>query len=284
MGSNAMSVSSSIRSCGDCCTRLVDFGVTLGRTAVLEHLNLHMHCGELTVVIGPNGAGKTTLLRAMIGDLPHSGDIRFIHHGNIENAKPLRIGYVPQKLEIDGTSPTTVMDLFAASLTRWPLWLVSRASIRHKARESLALVGADALLDRKLSEISVGQLQRVFLALALLPVPELLLLDEPVSGVDHTGTEMFYQTVSRMRTDFDLSILLVSHDLAAAARVADRIILLNRTILCDGPPRAVLLNPLIRETFGFGFTGAEIPERILLDHAQRHDRRQPSADREGRRP
>jgi zinc transport system ATP-binding protein len=111
----------------------------------------------------------------------------------------------------------------------------------------------------------------VFLALALLPVPELLLLDEPVSGVDRAGTEMFYQTVSRMRTDFDLSILLVSHDLAAAARVADRIILLNRSVLCDGSPRDVLLNPLIRETFGFGFSDPEIPERILLNHAQRHD-------------
>ena len=279
-----MNATSSIHSCGDCCTRLVDFGVSLGGTAVLEHLNLHMHCGELTAVIGPNGAGKTTLLRAMIGDLPHTGSLRFIHRGNVESSKPLRIGYVPQKIEIDGTSPTTVMDLFASALTRWPLWLGSRASVRHKTRESLALVGAESLLDRKLSEISVGQLQRVFLALALIPVPELLLLDEPVSGVDRAGTDLFYQTVSRMRTDFDLSILLVSHDLAAAARVADRIVLLNRSILCDGQPRDVLLNPLIRETFGFGFTDNEIPARHLLNHAQQHDQRAPSTDREGWRP
>ncbi len=271
-----MSNPESIRSCGDCCTRLVDFGVTLGGTAVLEHINLHMHCGELTAVIGPNGAGKTTLLRAMIGDLPHTGSLRFIHRGNQENSKPLRIGYVPQKLEIDSTSPTTVIDLFAAALTRWPLWLGHRASIRNKTRESLALVGADSLLDRKLAEISIGQLQRIFLALALIPVPELLLLDEPVSGVDRAGTELFYQTVSKMRTDFDLSILLVSHDLAAAARVADRILLLNRSILCDGQPRDVLLNPLIRQTFGFGFADTEIPDRHPLDHALRHEVGQPS--------
>jgi zinc transport system ATP-binding protein len=279
-----MNVPSSIRSCGDCCTRLVDFGVSLGGVPVLEHVNLHMHCGELTAVIGPNGAGKTSLLRAMIGDLPHSGSLRFIHRGNIENAKPLRIGYVPQKLEIDNTSPTTVMDFFASSLTRWPLWLGTRASVRAKTRETLAIVGAESLLDRKLSEISVGQLQRVFLALALIPVPELLLLDEPVSGVDRAGTELFYQTVSRMRTDFDLSILLVSHDLAAAARVADRIILLDRSILCDGPPRDVLLNPLIRKTFGFGFTHDEIPARHLLDHAHRHNHCESPADRGGGQP
>lgn len=231
----------------------------LGARPVLESINLHMHCGELTAIIGPNGAGKTTLLRAMIGDLPHTGSLRFIHHGNIENAKPLRMGYVPQKVDIDATSPTTVMDLFAASLAGWPVWLGTRALTRRQTRECLALVGAESLAERKLAELSVGQLQRVFLALALVPVPELLLLDEPVAGVDRAGTELFYQVVSRMRTDFDLSILLVSHDLAAAASVADRMILLNRTVLCDGPPREVLLDPKIRGTFGFGFSADEIP-------------------------
>jgi len=267
-----MNNSGSIRSCGECCTRLVNFGVSLGSKPVLDHIDLHMHCGELTAIIGPNGAGKTTLLRAMTGDLPHTGSLRFIHRGNIENSKPLRIGYVPQRIEIDSTSPTTVMDMFASSLSRWPVWLGTRASVHHKTRECLALVGADELINRKLAEISIGQLQRVFLALALIPVPELLLLDEPVSGVDRAGMELFYQTVSRMRKDFDLSILLVSHDLAAAARVADRMILLNRSVLCDGPPGEVLLNPLIRSTFGFGFTADEIPEHDPRGNSLLHDR------------
>ncbi len=245
--------------CGACCTRLEDFGVHLGGRTILENIRLHMHCGELTAVIGPNGAGKTTLLRAITGDLPHTGALRFLQHDNRESSKPLRIGYVPQKVEIDATSPTTVLDLFAAALARWPVWLGPRAAARGRTREALALVGAEPLMHRKLAEISIGQLQRVFLALALVPVPELLLLDEPVAGVDRAGTRLFYQTVSRMRTEFDLSILLVSHDLTAAAAVADRMILLNRTILCDGRPREVLLNPLIRDTFGFGFTPEELP-------------------------
>ncbi len=251
----------SARSCGACCTRLVDFGVTLRGVPILEHINLHMHCGELTAVIGPNGAGKTTLLRALVGETPHLGALRFIHHGNVENAKPLRIGYVPQRLDIDRTSPATVLDAFVGALSRWPLWMGVRTRTRNDIREQLAVAGAETFLDRKLSELSGGELQRVLLALALAPNPELLLLDEPVAGVDQSGTELFYQTVSRMRTQFDLSILLVSHDLMAVASVADRMILLNRTVLCDGTPHEVLLNPLIRKTFGFAFTPEDIPPR-----------------------
>ena len=188
-----------LRSCGECCTRLHDFGVRLRGERVLEDINLHMHCGELTALIGPNGAGKTTLLRAMVGELPHSGTLRFIHHGNIENTTPVRIGYVPQKLELDRTSPTTVLDLFAATISRWPLWVGTRKAVRLAAVEKLELVGAEQLLHRRLSEISVGQLQRIMLALALTPVPELLLLDEPVAALDQGGMELFYQTVSKMR-------------------------------------------------------------------------------------
>jgi zinc transport system ATP-binding protein len=246
------------RSCGACCTRLVDFGVTLRGTPVLDRINLHMHCGEMTAVIGPNGAGKTTLLRAMIGEVPHTGTLRFVHHGQNEDSQPLRIGYVPQKLELDSSAPTTVLDLFATATGRWPVWLGARRPARDAAERALSVVDAESLLHRKLCEISVGQLQRVLLALALVPVPEILLLDEPVAALDQAGIERFYETVSRLRTAYDLSILLVSHDLMAAARVADRMLLLHRTILCDGSPRDVLLSPLIRRTFGFGFTENDV--------------------------
>lgn len=260
-----------LRSCGECCTRLRDFGVKFRGESVLEDINLHMHCGELTALIGPNGAGKTTLLRAMVGELPHTGTLRFIHHGNVETTTPVRIGYVPQKLELDRTSPTTVLDLFAATICRWPLWVGTRKAVRGEALRKLELVGAEQLLNRRLSEISVGQLQRILLALALTPVPELLLLDEPVAALDHGGMELFYQTVSKMRQEYDLSILLVSHDLTAVAQFADRMILLNRTVLCDGPPREVLLNPLIRQAFGFGYTEEEIAGRRPLVSGLQHE-------------
>ena len=261
-----------MRSCGECCLRLVDFGVVFQGRAVLEGINLHMHCGELTSLIGPNGAGKTTLLRSMVGELPHTGTLRYIHQGQVESRKPLRIGYVPQKLELDRTSPTTVLDMFAGAMSRWPLWLGTRRAVRGEALEKLGMVGAGSLLDRRISEISVGQLQCVMLALALTPVPELLLLDEPVAALDQGGMERFYQTVSRLRTEYDLSILLVSHDLTAAAQFADRMILLNRSVLCDGLPREVLMNPLIPQTFGFGFTEQELsgrqPGLKPLEHEQ----------------
>ena len=260
------------RSCGECCTRLVDVGVKLGDTPILERINLHMHCGELTALIGPNGGGKTTLFRALVGELPHSGALRFIHHGNVENARPLRIGYVPQKLELDATSPTTVLDLFAGATSRWPLWLWVPRQVREEARRVLTVVGAESLLTRKLAQLSVGQLQRVLLALALTPVPELLLLDEPMAAMDQAGIELFYQTVSQLRQHYDLSILLVSHDLLAAGRVADRMLFLNRTILCDGLPREVLTSPCIRETFGITIAERDLPPGLAespeLGHAR----------------
>ena len=243
--------------CGACCTQLVDFGVTLGRTPILERVYMHLHCGELTALIGPNGAGKTTLLRAMLGELPHTGELKFLPFG--DRPKPrLRIGYVPQKLEIDALSPTTVLDLFAVTLTQRPLWLGYRRELVEDARKALTMVEAADLLKAKLGQLSGGELQRVLLALALIPLPHLLLLDEPVSGVDQAGIRLFYEILSRLREEYDLSILLISHDLRAVAKVADRIVFLNHTVLCDGSPRLVFADPLVKECFGYDFSPAEI--------------------------
>jgi zinc transport system ATP-binding protein len=235
--------------CGGCCTRLVDFGVQVGSTVILEGINLHIHCGELTVLVGPNGAGKTSLFRAMLGELPHRGELRYVQAGGDTPFRRPAIGYVPQRLEVESGAPVSVLDLFAAGTCRWPVWLGRSRRLRAQALAALALVDATDLLDRRLGQLSGGQLQRVLLALALLPPPDLLLLDEPVSGVDTAGTERFYRLVSQLRHDYDLSIILVSHDLQEAAGVADRMILLNRTIVCDGPPAEVMADPRLRETF-----------------------------------
>ena len=247
-------------SCGGCCTRLVNFGVTLNRISILEHINLHVHCGVLTVLLGPNGAGKTTLFRAMLGELPYTGSLHFVHAGNEERFIHPRIGYVPQKLDIDTLAPVTVLDLFASALAHRPVWLGHSSAIRTKAFAMLSVVNAQALLDQRLGQLSCGQLQRVLLALALTPVPDLLLLDEPVSGVDPAGIDLFYRMVSELRRMFDLSILLVSHDIPTAVRFADRMIFLNRTILCDGAPREVLAGPCIRQTFGIDLANVAIQQ------------------------
>jgi zinc transport system ATP-binding protein len=258
---------SSGKSCGGCCTKLVNFGVQFGSTIALKDVNLHMHCGELTVIVGPNGAGKTSLFRAMLGDLPHTGALRFVHSGENDSVVQPRIGYVPQRIDLDATAPVSVLDLFAGAVSRWPLWLGRRGTTRAAARDMLAGVEAEDLIDQRVGSLSCGQLQRVLLALALQPVPDLLLLDEPVAGVDKAGIRLFYRIVSDLRKNYDLSILMISHDLTEVARVADRMIFLNKRILCDGSPREVLSNPLVQEAFGMEFD----PAAAVPAHAVPHD-------------
>jgi len=235
--------------CGECCTRIERLSVSFGKEQILKEIDLHIHCGQLAVIIGPNGAGKTTLLRAMLGEIPYSGRIN--NRPSEQNGyHRFRIGYVPQRLEYDSTSPISVLDLFAASLTSWPVWLNHSAIIRKTAHEALVKVNMDSCLKSRLGTLSGGQLQRVLLALALTPVPDLLLLDEPVSGVDPAGIDLFYRMVSNLRETHHLAILMVSHDCAIAARYADRMVFLNRTILADGSPSAVMRNDAVVNTFG----------------------------------
>jgi zinc transport system ATP-binding protein len=234
--------------CGECCTTLRGVGVEFRGVPVLEDINLHLHCGELTAVIGENGAGKTTLVRCLLGELPHAGEIHFLDAARRRKDSPV-IGYVPQHSAFDRDSPVAALDLFAASLAARPACLgISRAVVRQ-AEEGLARTGADHLLHRRLGTLSGGELQRVLLGLALTPVPNILLLDEPVSGVDHSGRERFYELLSRLRREYDLAVLLVSHDLAMLARFADRMVFLDRRIVCEGPPSGVLHDPRVREAF-----------------------------------
>jgi zinc transport system ATP-binding protein len=235
--------------CEVCCTRLENVGVSLGRRRVLSAINLHIHCGALTAVIGPNGAGKTTLLRAILGEVQCSGAV--VHElSHVKHRRNRVIGYVPQRLDFDATSPVTVLDLFAASIAARPVWLGHSRPTIEAASAALALVDAQDLLRERLGALSGGQLQRVLLTLALTPMPDLLLLDEPVSGVDPAGLDLFYRMVSDLRHQYHLAILLVSHDCATVARYADRMIFLNRSILCDGPPAQVLKSEIVTKTFG----------------------------------
>lgn len=236
--------------CGQCCTNIDRISVTLDRHPVIEDVSLHLHCGELTTVVGPNGAGKSTLLRALLGEVAHEGTIHFLSVFGPGREDAPAIGYVPQHLEFDRFSPFSVCDLFAASLSRFPVPLGCRGGVRQTALSALLNVEAGTLLDRRLGALSGGELQRVLLALSLTPVPNLLLLDEPVSGIDLPGRELFYRTVSDLRRRFDLAILMVSHDLAGIAAVSDRIVFLDRRVVCVGSPKDVLANREFRHAFG----------------------------------
>jgi zinc transport system ATP-binding protein len=257
--------------CGGCCTRLTDFGVSIGGNQIFKDFNLHVHCGELTAIIGPNGAGKTTLLKAMLGEIPHSGELHFVHSDGSSFGKP-RIGYVPQKLDIDKTAPISVLDLFASVNSSFPLWLGQVASAKKKTMAMLKMVEAESYAEMKISQLSCGQFQRVMLALALSPIPDLLLLDEPIAGVDKSGIELFYRIVSRLRREYDLSIFLISHDIAEVANFADRIILLNRAMLCEGTPEKVLSSPEIKAVFGINYSAVKSEIKKLGGAAvERHE-------------
>ena len=226
-----------------------DLSVGYGRAEIIHSVNVSIRRAEISAIIGPNGAGKSTLLRAILGEIPHAGSLRFVDAGDRHTDHPV-IGYVPQYLRLDVSAPTTVMDLFMACLTVRPVWLFSARRYRRRAAENLVRVHAEHLMDRRLGALSGGELQRVLLALALDPRPNLLLLDEPVSGVDQNGLSLFYEIVADLRAKEDLAILLVSHDLGMVARHADKVVLMDRGIAAEGTPAEVFESPLMERIFG----------------------------------
>ena len=232
-----------------CCTRIEKFGVKAGRLVIFEDVDMHVHCGQLTALIGPNGAGKSTLLKAILGEIPHTGKLHYVDAKGKHTGNPV-IGYVPQYLRFDVSSPTSVMDIFMACLSRRPVWLCSSKKLRPQVVESLARVKAEHLIDRRLGALSGGELQRILLALALDPIPDLLLLDEPVSGVDQNGLELFYEIVAELREKEDMAIILISHDLNLVAKHADQVILLNKRVLASGTPDEVFGDAQTKRIFG----------------------------------
>lgn len=224
--------------------------VSFGVNEILDNVHLHVNCGEIIAVVGPNGAGKTTLLRTILGEIPYKGEIAFQVHGR--GSKQPRVGYVPQKLKFDLDSPISVADLVTLAISRHPVWFGVNKELLEKVKKVLALFSAEHLLKRRIGELSGGELQRVLLAIAMTPEPNLLLLDEPGSGVDVKGLSLFYQIVDDLRKKHDIAVILVTHDLAGIATYVDRVVLINRSIIAEGSPNEVLLNEELLKTFGPG--------------------------------
>ncbi|MCI8361158.1 MAG: metal ABC transporter ATP-binding protein [Clostridiales bacterium] len=235
--------------CGLKCVALEQVGVKKGGQVLLDDVSLELRCGGITAVIGANGAGKTTMLRAILGDQRHTGRVLFSDHNGNEVEK-IKIGYVPQKLDFDVSSPVSVTDLFAAVGARRPAFLGPGRARRDHIRTCLEQAGCEALAGRRLGELSGGELQRIMLALALDPIPDLLILDEPVSGVDAGGLEQFYKTVSELRRHYHMAIVLVSHDLELVARYADNVALIGGRLLAYGPPDYVYAGDAFKQVFG----------------------------------
>ena len=249
-----------VSGCADaCCLKLEDLSVQLDGESILDGVSFHLHCGEIVALIGPNGAGKSSLLRSILGQLPYSGSISFSPAGGpaiglsdpagmAKGARPL-VGYVPQSPSFDRGDPLSVLDFFTAATSRWPVWLPIPKGQRERAAACLARVHGEDLLDKPMGALSGGQLQRVLLALALEPVPHILLLDEPLSGVDVEGEHQLLDMLDELRTQYDLSIFLTTHDFATLEHFADKVILLNKRVLKAGAPGEVLSSPEFYQTF-----------------------------------
>lgn len=235
--------------CGACSTDVRGLSVRLGAREILRDVNLHLHCGQLAALVGLNGAGKSTLLRAILGEIPHTGRISFVDRDHNFPVRP-QIGYVPQRVDFDPAAPISVADLFAVTVSKWPACLGLGGRLRQTVTDALAAVEAEHLVDRHLGSLSGGELQRVLLALSLTPQPNILLLDEPLSGIDLAGRERFYRLVSDLRRRFDMAVLLVSHDLAAMLDFADRMIFMDGAVVCDDEPMKVWADARVRAAFG----------------------------------
>lgn len=229
-----------------CITSVEALGVTLGRNDLLSGISFSLYCGQLTAVVGRNGAGKTTLLRALLGEIPHTGTVKFTKHDGTSGA--LSMGYVPQRVPLDPNSPTSVYDLCAASFSRFPVF-VPRGD-KKRVQDMLAVYGAEDLLNRRLCELSGGEWQRVMLAVATTPTPELLILDEPQTGIDMAGLSLFYEKIDELKKTQDLSVLMVSHDFAFLNKYADNVLLLSKTIRKRGTPAEVFSSSEYHELFG----------------------------------
>ena len=226
--------------------------VKAGMTTLLSDINLDIYCGKLTVIIGKNGAGKSTLIKSILGEIPHDGTIEFRDLKD-NSLRRLKIGYVPQQLNIEKNSPVSVYDLIAGYTSHVPVFFRKSRKLSEQIKEQLAVFDAADLIDKQLGDLSGGELQRVLLTIACIPVPNLLILDEPVSGIDKNGRELFYKILHELKLEYDMSIILVSHDLDLTARYADKIVLLDKTVLKEGTPAQVMESKEFQEVFGCGF-------------------------------
>ncbi|MEG0804797.1 MAG: metal ABC transporter ATP-binding protein [Lachnospiraceae bacterium] len=235
--------------CGLHCIKVKNLGIKMGEQVILEDINLHIHCGTLTVIIGRNGAGKSTLIRAILDDLPHTGCIEFKNQEDGVMQK-LKIGYVPQTLNIDKQTPVSVYDMIACYQSNFPIFLHKSHKLYDKIKETLMIFEVGDLIDAQVCNLSGGQLQRVLLSMAIMNEPNLLLLDEPVSGIDRNGMALFYKTIDYLKKNFDLAIVLISHDLDYVENYADHVVLLDCKVLKQGTAKEVYRSTEFAKTFG----------------------------------
>lgn len=233
-------------------------GLNLNRRGrhILQQVDVTLEAGKIVTLIGPNGAGKTTLVRSLLGLMKPDT-------GTITQAPDLRIGYMPQKLHLDASLPLSVKRFLALGGTP-----------RLELAEIIRLTGITSLIDMPMQSLSGGETQRVLLARALLRDPQLLVLDEPVQGVDVTGQVALYGLINDIRNRRGCGVLLVSHDLHLVMATSDTVICLNQHICCQGHPEQVTSDPAYLALFGDHSRFGQRPAQIAIythHHDHQHD-------------
>jgi len=229
-----------------------DLGCLRGRRRVLDRVSFELYRGQITTIIGPNGAGKSTLINIVTGLITE-------YEGSVERAPGLRIGYLPQKVDVNMLMPLTVERLLR--LTHRP-----RAAEIDRA---LGQTEVAYLKNRQVRSLSEGELKRVLLARTTLGRPDLIVLDEPTSGVDVTGEARMYQLIGELREQLDCALLLVSHDLHLVMSKTDQVLCLNQHLCCSGLPESVSRHPEYLALFGQ--QAADAIAVYTHDHDHVHD-------------
>lgn len=209
----------------------------------VEHISFSVEEGTIAALIGPNGSGKSTIIKSILGLLDYQGKIEI--YGKPAQKALGTIGYVPQRFSFDPTFPLTVEEFVLMTL-------ISEKNKNDLLSEALSYVDALDLRNRKLSTLSGGQLQRVLLARALVKKPSLLLLDEPEAGIDVGGEQTFYDLMEKLVKDEKITALVASHELDVVYAYAQKVVCVNRTMLCYGVPQKVLNQETFEKLYGRG--------------------------------
>jgi zinc transport system ATP-binding protein len=203
--------------------------------AIIRDLSFEVHEADCVAIIGPNGAGKTVLLKALLGIVPHEGEIRWSHEA--------RLGYVPQKIAADRQLPLSARDLLAAKAG----FLKLPSAEMEQVSTELGLT--NELLSASIGTLSGGQFQKALIAFALLGRPNVLLFDEPTASLDELTEERIYELLQGLQKDRGLTVLLVSHDLSVVYRNANMVLCLSKGKPCMGPPKEILTPAMLQELY-----------------------------------
>jgi zinc transport system ATP-binding protein len=217
-------------------------GLALGNTEILRGVTFKVRAGSIHCIVGANGGGKTSLVRSLLGQMPHSGRIAI--HWNEGRV----VGYVPQTLDFDKSVPITVADFMGMMCQRRPVFLGISRNARAQIEAALERLGLAGKLRARLGSLSGGERQRVLFAQALIPEPALLVLDEPMTGLDLAGKEIVERAVVEF-VKAGGTVLWINHDIVQVHELADALTYVNRTVLLDGAPREVLATGAAAELF-----------------------------------